>query len=235
VNLVKKFILGVCLAMTALNVSMLSATEYMNMDFTPPEQGGYGTVFGTPSVESSVGPLQNALVFNAVTSYEQIRIDMPQNSRGYEIHYDVYTHNLRDSKYAFTVLFDTPEVRTMSFHGGLNRLSIYRPGFSGYGPAFNDDQVYHVGMWIDFLNNTWTVSLDGVAFQPIAFDAAYIESIRFSMAPAFGSALDAPDTYVALDNLVITSVPEPPAWSLVLTALVTVGMWSHRKRLHQSS
>ncbi len=223
-------ILGKTLGLVTLAISLsVSAAEYVNMDFTAPEKGGYQTIFGTPSVTSSVGPLNDALRFDAVTSYEQIQIDLPHSVTGYELHYDLYTHNLRDSKYAFTILFDTPQVRTLSFHGGLNQVTLYRPFFSANGPAFQDDQVYRVGMWIDFINNTWTVSLDDVMFDSVAFDATSIDTVRFSLAPWHAIHSDAPGTYVGLDNLTIATIPEPPVWSLLL--LVGLPAWFLRRRI----
>lgn len=209
-----------------------STIVYVDKDFTAPNTGGYQVVFGEPTVQPSVGPLQDALVFKAVSSYEQIKFSGPRSSSGLEIHYDLLTHNLRDSNYGFTILFDTPQVRTMTFHGGLDQLTVFIPGsFSGFGPSFNDDQVYHIGMWIDFRSQTWDITLDGVPFQTLDFDAYAIDSIRFSLAPAYGGTLDAPNTYVALDNLTIASIPEPPAWSLILAAVIPACFWYRRNKL----
>jgi hypothetical protein len=199
----------------------LSATELHNLDFTPPEVGIYETVFGSPSVQSSVGPFTDALVFHAVTFYDQIRLPINLSAPRYNIQYDVFTHNLLNSQYAFTMLLDTPEVRNVGFHGVLNDIYAYQPfvGVVNLGP-FANDQVYHLEISIDLAANLWSVAVDGTQKFSHTIDASGLESIRFSMAPWTVGASNAPGTYAALDNVTVNAIPEPSSAALVVTGLV---------------
>ncbi len=195
------------------------AAMLYNLDFTPPEVGTYQTVFGNPTIQSSAGTLTNALIFHGVTGYDQIRLPIGGLSPHYDIHYDVLVHNLLSSQYAFTMLLDTPEVRTLDIHGGQNRISVFQPFAGGMvASSFLNDRVYHFDVSVDFPANVLSVALDSIPRYAQPINAASLQTIRFNMGPWVGGAVNAPTTYAALDNVVITSTPEPNAVILLLGA-----------------
>jgi hypothetical protein len=212
-----------------LAVQSVSATELYNLDFTPPDVGTYETVFGNPSVQSSVGPFTDALIFHAVTGYDQIELPIEISSPQYEIQFDVLTHNLLNSQYSFSVLLDTPEVRDVSFNGGLNSISVFQPFRESNVGSFLNDQVYHLDISVDLLANLWTVSIDGTQVSSNPINANELDSIRFSMSPWTVGASNAPGTYAALDNVVIDAVPEPSCIALILLATLICTVMYARK------
>lgn len=221
------------IAALAVAGGSLSATELYNLDFTPPEIGTYQTVFGDPSVQSPVRPFADALIFHAVTGYDQIELAIHTAGPRYDIQYDVLVHDLLNSQYAFSIFLDTPEVRTVSFHGGLNSIEVFQA--SPYTIAnladFADDQVYHFDISVDLEANLWSVAIDGTQMFANPINASSLQSIRFSMAPRiwFG-AIDAPGTYAALDNVLVSVVPEPSVFSLLIAAGAPALFLYRRKR-----
>src|ERR1017187_5324634 len=161
-KLVPRFISLACL-LFCLGVRSSSAALLYDLDFTPSEVGTYTVVFGSPTVSSSFGGLSTALVFHAVTSYDQIRLNLGAGSPGYQINFDVVTHGLRNSQYAFSMDLDTPQIRTLEFHGGLNSVYVFQP-YSGSGilQPLADDSIEHVATTVDILHNLWTISVNGV-------------------------------------------------------------------------
>jgi hypothetical protein len=212
-SLMKTILPLVLCAAGLLSVNSGSAAELYNLDFLAPETGNYTITFGTPTVLPTVGPLSRALVFDAVASYEQIQLAVGGFGPHYNLAYDVLVHDLRGSQYGFTMLLDTPQVRTVTFHGGLNQIDFFNPLVTGgtIPTAFANDTVYHMGVAIDFPTNRWTVAVNGTERLNQPINATQLSSIRFSMAPVFGGAVDAPGIYAALDNVVLTVTPEPSA------------------------
>lgn len=206
-----------CLVALFATASRVSAALLYQLDFTSPEVGAYQPIFGHPTVQSTVGPFTDALVFHAVTSYEQIELRIGGVGPSYTIEFDVLAHGLRNSQYSFGVVLDTPEVRTVTLHGGLNSVHIFQP--SPYTNAdvlsFLDDQVYHFALSVDLESSAWSLAIDGRQVFTNPLDAAQLQSVRFSLLPSQGNATNAPATYVALDNVVVTSVPEPLTFSLL--------------------
>ncbi len=210
----------------------LSATELYNLDFTPPEVGIYQIVYGSPSVQSSVGPFADALVFHAVTSFDQIQLPIGVTSPHYDIQYDVLTHNLLNSQYDFSISLDGFVYHSVGFHGGLDGIEVYEPSpYTVEDVAdFLDDEVYHVGISLDLTSNSWSVAVDGAEVFTSPLNSSSLDSIRFSLNPWVGGAVDAPGTYVALDNVVVTAVPEPSSGAVALVAALLA---SARVRFHR--
>lgn len=199
------------------------ASEVYNLDFTSPETGNYQTVFGHPAIQSSIGPFADALIFQAVTEYEQIRLDVGNVAPQYDIQCDLMMHNLLGSQYAFSIILDYDlnqnQYQSVSFHGGLNSIQVFSPSPFGVGMigGFSNDQVYHFGIALDFDAELWSLEIDGNHSFSSQIDGSNLQSIRFSMAPWIGGALDDPGNYAAIDNVVVTAIPEPS--TLVLIAV----------------
>ena len=77
-----------CIAVVTACVSA-SAAELYNLQFGGSDVGTYQTVFGNPTVQSSVGPFAHALVFHAVTTYDQVLLPITVAGPRYDIQYDV--------------------------------------------------------------------------------------------------------------------------------------------------
>jgi len=182
-----------------------------------------GINFGSPTVRATSGVMTDRPVeFDAVTSYEQFELDISKAASSYQIDFDVASHGLRNSQYDFDVVLDTPEVRTVDFHGGLNKTYVYQPyGSGGSQLSFLDDQIYHVTIMVDISGDSWKVYRDGTLFYSAAFGASGLQSIRFNLSPWIGGAVDGPNTKVALDNIRVvatnssatptpTPTPTPP-------------------------
>ncbi len=189
-------------------------------------------MFGNPTVQSSVGPFANALIFDAVSGYDQIELPVNVAGSGYDIQYDVMSHNLLNSLYAFTILLDTPLVHTVSLDGHQNTISVFQP--SPYTDEnlgfFSDDQVYHFDISVNLQSDIWSLSLDGTQIFSNPYDATGLEDIRFSMDPAIFGVGDAPGTFAALDNVVINVTPEQATGYLPIVSLAPVFLLYHRRR-----
>jgi hypothetical protein len=206
--------------------SAQSAVVY-NLDFEAPAHaiGGLPSVgtganrvsaipFGSPRVVNSATLLNgNSLEFEGLLSYEQISLSLPVDSPRWSISFDVVTQNLVNSQYAFTVLLDTPEVRSISFHSGVDAILPYQPAVT-LAPlqAFVDGHKYHLDIDVDFTANRWSTSVDGVQRLSAPINATDVNSVRFSMAPAAFGAVDEPNTKAFLDNVRVLDaavIPEP--------------------------
>jgi len=183
----------------------LSAAELYSLDFRPPEVGTYTTRFGSPTVETSVGPLNDALVFHAgLAVYDQIELAIGTSAPVYQIDFDLLTHGLVDSEYAFSVTLDTPLVNSIQLHGYWNEIVL---GLNWHVLPFSDDRVYHCGLAADLSAHRVSLTIDNAQTFTADMDGSRLESIRFSMGGWIMGASPAPGTYVALDNVVVTAVP----------------------------
>jgi hypothetical protein len=192
------------------------ASALFDLDFTAPDLGAYQMVAGTPSIQASAGVFTDALIFDAVTSGEQIRLPIGVSGPRYEIGFDVLTHNLVNSGYSFGVYFDTPTVRSVNFHGGLGNVYLYQsfPFLNLSLASLVDDAVYHIDVALDAEHSAWSVVINGNPLFSGSCDAAAFQGIRFGTSRWLGSAADAPESYVALDNVRVSVVPEPSAAAL---------------------
>lgn len=211
-----------CFVCLLISAATLRAVDLYNLDFTPPELGTYQVTAGNPSVQSSVGPFTNALVFDAVTGGEQIRLPIGTVAPEYELQCDVLTHNLRNSDYAFDVFSGTPAVNTVNFDGGLNSLYVYQsvPFLNLSLSSLTDDWVYHLDVMLDLQNSEWSVAINGNSLYSGPLAGSALQDIRFGLAPWIGGAANAPNTYVALDNVIVSAIPEPAAAGLAAAGVL---------------
>lgn len=211
--------------------SSVCASELYNLDFQPPEAGTYITIFGSPTIQSSVGPFDRALVFDAVAQYEQIKLPVDVTAPVYRIGFDVLVHGLQGSMYAYTVLLDMlgspyPGVRTFSFHGLFDAIEMINLGRVS---PFSDDVAYHWEIVADFSGNRLSLTIDQAETFSTTINASALSSIRFNMGPWRSGSADAPGAYAALDNVRVTAVPEPSSFSLLSIALLIVVIGIARK------
>lgn len=218
-----------CLVVSLLSASTLSGSEIYNLDFSGAQPGAYQVVSGSPSIQSSVGPLNNALVFHAGVGGDQIQLLVGVPGPRYELQYDVLVHNLLDSDYAFVLRLDTAGVRSLNFHGGLDSIYAYQasPFINQTLASFLNDTVYHIGVSVDLQADLWSVAIDGTPACINPLNGASLQAIRFGLAPWIAGAADAPGTYVAVDNVVLSVIPEPSSVTLALVGLL---VWLGRNR-----
>jgi hypothetical protein len=192
------------------------------LDFSPPEVGSYSTVFGSPVVVSSFDGLNDALLFHAVQTYDQVRLNLGVGAPGYQIGFDVVTHGLKNSQYAFSTLLDSTAPHSVSLNGGFNDLEVFQssPFTAQSLQPFADDTVYHVDIALNFGANLWTMSVNDVPRFSNPINLPDIDSIRFSLAPWTSGASDSPGTQVAIDNISVETIPEPSACVLVFGSLI---------------
>lgn len=213
-----------------LSPAVASAVDLYGLDFTAPDIGAYQVTVGSPAIQASVGPFTDALVFDAGTGGGQIRLPIATTAPRYEFQFDLLTHNLLNSDYSFGVYFDTATVRSVNLHGGLNEIYLYQssPFLNLSLAALANDSVYHFAIALDAENSGWSVAINGNSLFSGACDAAALRGVRFGLAPWIGGAANAPNTYVALDNVLVSVVPEPSVAALG-AAGVLLGLLGRRK------
>ncbi len=224
-----KLKLAVCMFLAVVLPAVSRAIELYNLDFTPPDLGTYQVMAGNPTVQSSVGPFTDALVFDAVSGGEQIRLPIGITAPEYEFQCDVLAHNLLNSDYAFGVFFDTPTVNSVNFHGGLNSVYVYQssPFLNLSLSSLTNDLVYHLDVTLDLQNSDWSVAVNGNSLFSGPLGGLALQDIRFGLAPWIGGAANAPNTYMALDNVIVSAVPEPATAGLAVAGVL---LWLNLQR-----
>ena len=97
--------------------------------------------------------------------------------------------------------------------------------FGEHIALWTDDQVYHFDISLDLESDRWTVAVDGAELYANRFNTSELESIRFNLAPSRPYDYDVagyPASYVALNNVVVTAVPEPSAVVLLAMGLAAL-------------
>jgi len=171
-----------------LNFEQYSTSTLSNID-------NFSVKFGTPTIESNYnGNLGNSLLLDNQLSalYEQIQLKLGNNYSTYNISFDMYSNN--DNLDDFTLLFDTPEVRSIYFRkdGTLRGFPL---NLSGTYPL---NSWFHTDININLINNTLIFKINGQSIFTTDFTTSGndIESIRFNAVK---------NVKVAIDNLIITN------------------------------
>jgi hypothetical protein len=222
----KKFLYTVKVLVGISMLPMNGVADVLHdIDFITPEVGGYSVLSGSPTVVPGFGGFSEALLFHARETYnDKITLGLGAGSPSYSIDFDVVTHGLENSAYAFVIYLATPQTRNIDFHGGLKTIGVFQPApyFSQGVFAFSDDSPYHLSIFTDFLENRWQVSVNGVSVYENDFNAADIKSMAFSLTSWRYGAVDDPNVQVALDNIRVEAIPEPSVWMLTTLALVAM-------------
>lgn len=193
----------------------------------------YTTVFGSPSIEATIGPFEYALVFRARQgapnphiptdlNYDQIGLSIDAVAPVYHIDFDIFTHGLGSSDYAYSIILDS--VIIITFHGLFNDIQMYN---STDTIPFSDDRDYHCRIVADLSTKLVSLSIDNshTITAPIEgpfWDSLGFRSIRFNMGPWKDGVVELPDSHVALDNIIVVAIPEPSIVSLSLLGLLVV-------------
>jgi hypothetical protein len=224
----KLLILALCVAASP---AAARGTELYNLDFTPPDSGTYQVTLGNPTVQSSVGPFTDALVFHAVTSGEQIRLPIAMPAPEYDLQFDLFAHNLANSDYSFGVFLDGTTIRSVNVHGGLNSVYVYQanPFLNLSLMSLTNDATYHLDVLLDLQSSVWSVAVNGTSLFNGPLGGAGLQDVRFGIAPWIGGAVDAANTYVALDNVLVATVPEPSVVGLAAAGILLWLQLRHRR------
>ncbi len=170
-------------------------------------------VFGAPQVVPAFGPLTDRpLLLRGDAGNSQIKVNIPSGWRKYRIEYDVTTNHLKDSEGSFTVLLDTPTVRTLSLSGRINRVVNWpNPTPPSELTTWSEGGISHFVIEVDLAQNLWEIWKDGTPILSTPLNATTLQSVRFALAGA-------PAAEVAVDNLKIVGsdrthplAPPPPA------------------------
>ena len=212
----------ICALCVVASLAAARATELYNLDFTPPDLGTYQVTLGNPLVQSSVGPFTDALVFDAVTNGGQIRLPIAMSAPEYELQFDVFAHNLVNSDYSFGMFLDGTTVRSVDFHGGLNSVYVYQanPFLNLPLASLTNDSVYHLDISLDMQGLVWSVTINGNPLFNGPLSGAGLQDIRFGISPWIGGASNAPGTFVALDNVLVSAEPEPSVAGLAAAGIL---------------
>ncbi|MES2820245.1 MAG: hypothetical protein V4812_14805 [Pseudomonadota bacterium] len=213
-----------CLSLCSF-ISMAEAAVLFDVDFASPlnTSGQPITIdasnktptaihFGSPVMQSNYAGLPgNWAIFNTPSCgpYEQIRFNLPANTKKAYLSYDIYSESLNNSDNNFSVHIDSTDygARSLDFHGSLNQMYVFNFGSSFLG-SFVDLQKYHIDIVADAAANSLTVSVDGVQKHARAFGSTDIKSIRMNLSPWTGAASICNRTNVAISNIKIYENPE---------------------------
>ncbi len=157
-------------------------------------------VFGSPIVSSSLGLLQNQpLVFNTTGNrrsfyYDQISLDMNNGIGFYYISFDVVTQNLIGSTNHFVILFDSPKA---------TQISLRNNGVCSFGRPFQDGELLHFELLLDFPKKWLTVYVNGIKYRDGSLNISYFRTLRFNLGLVSSGSPPDHNTYIGLDNIIV--------------------------------
>jgi hypothetical protein len=188
--------------------------------------------------------MDQPLVFTADNAAgDQIQLGLGRGYDNYHVSFDLVTTRLVNSDYAFTVLFDTPQVQNMIFHGALGvrtfNATTTPPSGGGILGAFADNRLIHVEIDVDLKRSLWTIDVDSLPVFTDAFHAldSDVNSIRFDLDNWYSGSAIAPDISVGIDNIHVSStvVPVPMAVWLFGSGLISLAAAAGVKRKSAAS
>lgn len=182
---------------------------------------------GQPTIEAELGSLNQPLVFNPnIGPYEQIELNLGLGYKNYKLSFDIETNNLVGSPYNFSVLFDTPQVHSLDFHGNVG-VNTFNPAPTPLAKgrnigAFSDNTLMDVDINVNLNEEIWTIDVGSLPVYRGVFYANDndVNTIRFSLSPWHGSATLDPSVFVGIDNIVVSSIPVPATGWLLGSGLL---------------
>lgn len=223
-----------CFTCVVVSAAASRSADLYNLDFTAPDVGSYQVTLGSPSVQPSVGPFTDALVFDGLPGGEQIQLPIETIAPGYNLQFDVLAHGLANSDYSFGIYLGTATAHAVRFHGGLNSVYVYQntPFLNFSLTPFADDLAYHFDISLSAPESSWSVAINGTSLFSGPLDSTALQDIRFGISPWIGGAANAPNTYVALDNVLVSTIPEPSISALVVAGIFA--WWKSNCRKNQN-
>lgn len=191
---------------------------------SPPNVNGQSIVIdGTPQTPSKVnmgvvemqtgfaGQPGNWAVFHQLScGYDQLEFKLPAGlSKGY-LQFDLVSESLNNSQSVFSVHFDSSNysARSISWHGGNNRISLFNYGTSSAFGAFASQQKYHVQVHVDAQSNLLEIEINGNQVHQGAFGSPDLSSIRMTLSPNTGGATNCDLPRVAVTNVLAYESPD---------------------------
>jgi len=207
------------------------------LDFTPPITSPshrlVGMNFGELLVVDEIGGMSKAAKFSPGGYCQPVVFDgslSPTVATSFLFEFDFYLSNFytRGPQYGssvdeFVVLFDFPQVIRLNLQttGNSGRISVGGGGTVLGGFTF--DSTHHLAITLDVARQEWSTALDGVMlFSSTGFFAGAnpnLTGVRLNLVDDGGLASE-PLAYV--DNIRLTTVPEPSPFSLTLATVVTM-------------
>ncbi len=221
--------IAVCSSSALAAVAPPPAEIAYNDTFEPGDDTDFSAMFGATALTAAPEPMGSmALAFNTASnedlSYDQVLYTTTTSgyaARQVTLGFQLLTVDLIGSNNAFTVLFDTPQIRNLIFkpdgdievlnlHGGLTRSVI---------GSFTDGQMLSVSTKIDLAADLWQVRVDVALLYSEAVTSAgssAVEGVRINHGSANVTDGNAASTSY-LDNVTLTAtdfielpIPPPP-------------------------
>lgn len=172
-----------------------------------------GILLGNPKVVDQIGGLEKALLFNTkdtATDREQVILHVKDVAEKFYFSVDIYSEKLKNSDNQLSILFDTPEIYSVNFHG-MGFIHAYTPekGSRTIG-KITDNHIQRLEIEIDMAAQQWQVYINSVSVYKNRFSAIQLQSVRLYLSPWKDDAQDTEQTQVAVDNIqLITGSYEP--------------------------
>lgn len=183
---------------------------------------GYSISAGNPQMARSPAG-GRALAFDISDNearhvYDQIRYSLGEagtRHQKFALSCDLYLHRILGSDNKFTIFFDMPSVRTITFTS-KGAITVFPA--KGIIPlaSFKDGQKMHLVIATDLSTKTWRITANGMEVYSGLFDgrrfpgqvhreATELRSIRFSLGNMNSSPHPDPLPLIYLDNVLITA------------------------------
>ncbi len=238
----KKNILCIAIVLLLTQQAFCQTTHH-DIDFNSPtySYGEYNTVFGSPEIRDTFGSLTDQpMVFTDSGSsrfgYEQIELNLGLGCSNYTLAFDIETHNLTESQYQFSILFDSSSLKTVRFtEDYLVEVSSYTSGvyprhISRPIAVFEDNIFMHIEIDFDLINDCWTIDTGIAPVYSGSFgsDIDDLDDIRLSFGRKYGDDPIDDSVAVGIDNITVQSgyapVPEPAVSCLFVLGSLFFGI-----------
>lgn len=202
---------------TVLSIGIMhdtfSSTTYIpailmhQSDWESPFTPTYSTSYGNPEISPATGIFDSqSLAFNTLGNspslyYDQIKYNISWSTdNSYQLSFDIYTDSLVGSDNTFTILLDTPFVRSLMFKSDGTVKMLSGETLTSY----NDNEAMHIDMVFYIESNEWVINLNNVTiYSGSTGSAEGLDSIRFSLGKSIGYGSPDHLTTVYLDNVTI--------------------------------